>query len=100
MSKRWGGVYRMKKYERCSKCDKLLPIIKTKRTYDTLCKTCVKAKLFEMHKNKMPEWKPSIEVETEERFEDDPRAIREQDYGRVSRISTYVFSRTILDDFG
>ena len=100
MSKRWGGVYRMKKYERCSKCDKLLPIIKTKRTYDTLCKTCVKAKLFEIHKNKMPEWKPSVEIKTEERFEDDPRAIREQDYGRVSRISTYVFSRTILDDFG
>ena len=90
----------MKKYGRCSKCDKLLPTIKTKRTYDTLCKSCVKAKLFEMHKNKIPGWKPSVYVESEEKFEDDPRALKEQDYGRVSKIGTHVFSRTILDDFG
>ena len=88
----------MKKYERCSKCDKLLPIIKTKRTYDTLCKSCVKAKLFEMHKNKIPEWKPSIEIETEEKFEDDPRALKENDVGKVRRKATHVNSSSAIDD--
>ena len=28
------------------------------------------------------------ELEEDERFEDDPRAIREKDYGRINRIST------------
>ena len=28
------------------------------------------------------------ELEEDERFEDDPRAIREKDYGRVNRVST------------
>ena len=89
----------MKKYDRCCECDKLLPIIKTQRKYGTLCKSCVKAKLLSMHNNKS-NFVPMPDVHTEERFEDDPRALKEIEYGRVSRIPTNVFSRTILDDIG
>ena len=89
----------MKKYDRGCECDKLLPIIKTQRKYGTLCKSCVKAKLLSMHNNKS-DFVPMPDVHTEERFEDDPRALKEIEYGRVSRIPTNVFSRTILDDIG
>tara|TARA_R100001015_G_C4566441_1_gene125282 strand:+ start:284 stop:502 length:219 start_codon:yes stop_codon:yes gene_type:complete len=30
----------------------------------------------------------SVELDEHERFEDDPRALREQDYGKVSRVPT------------
>ena len=39
-------------------------------------------------------------VVEEELFEDDPRALKEIEYGRVSRTPTNVFSRNILDDIG
>ena len=89
----------MKKYDRCCKCDKLLPIIKTQRKYGTLCKSCVKAKLLTMHNNKS-DFKPMPDVHTEERFEDDPRALKEIEYGKVYKTSTHIFSRSILDDIG
>ena len=38
------------------------------------------------------------EDESEQLFEDDPRAAQEQDFGRVRKNSTYVFSRNILSD--
>tara|TARA_R100001460_G_scaffold81701_1_gene122601 strand:- start:1233 stop:1502 length:270 start_codon:yes stop_codon:yes gene_type:complete len=89
----------MKKYDRCCECDKLLPIIKTKRKYGTLCKSCVIAKLLSMHNNKS-DFVPMPDVHTEERFEDDPRALKEIEYGKVYKTSTHVFSRNILDDIG
>ena len=92
-------MHRMKKYDRCCECDKLLPIIKTKRKYGTLCKSCVKAKLLTKHNNKS-NFKQLPDVHTEEKFEDDPRALKEIEYGRVSRNNTHIFSRTILDDIG
>ena len=36
--------------------------------------------------------------ESEQLFEDDPRAAQEKDYGRVRKNSTYVFSKNILSD--
>ena len=82
----------MKKYDRCSKCDKILSRPVKKRTYKLVCDSCVAKELYE--KNLIT---PVVE---EEWFEDDPRAIKEQDYGRVTKNATHVFSRTILDDMG
>ncbi len=36
--------------------------------------------------------------ESEQLFEDDPRALKEKDYGRVKKKSTYVFSKSTLSD--
>ena len=80
-----------KKYNRCSKCDKLL-VLKKKKSYGNVCETCVAKELYE--KNLI------TPVVQEEWFEDDPRAIKEVEYGRVSRNATHVFSRNILDDIG
>ena len=90
-------MHRMKKYDRCCECDKLLPIIKTKRKYGTLCKSCVKAKLLTMHNNKS-NFKPLPDVHTEEKFEDDPRALKEIEYGRVIKRATTVSSGTTLGE--
>ena len=40
------------------------------------------------------------ELGEDERFEDDPRALKEIEYGKVYKTSTHVFSRNILDDIG
>jgi DNA-directed RNA polymerase subunit M/transcription elongation factor TFIIS len=82
----------MKKYDRCSKCDKLLSVPKKKRTYKNVCESCVARELYN---NNLV-----TPVVQEEWFEDDPRALKEIEYGRVSRSPTNVFSRTILDDIG
>lgn len=37
--------------------------------------------------------------ESEQLFEDDPRAATEKDYGRVRRIPTSLFTRNVIDDF-
>ena len=36
--------------------------------------------------------------ESEQLFEDDPRAAKEIEYGRVIRKPTQIFSRNIIDD--
>jgi len=36
--------------------------------------------------------------ESEQLFEDDPRAAKEKDYGRVRRKPTHVFSKSTLSD--
>ena len=36
--------------------------------------------------------------ESEQLFEDDPRAVNEIEYGRVRKNSTYVFQKNILSD--
>jgi len=36
--------------------------------------------------------------ESEQLFEDDPRAAQEQDFGRVRRNPTHLFSKNILSD--
>ena len=36
--------------------------------------------------------------ESEQLFEDDPRAVNEIEYGRVIRKPTQIFSRNIIDD--
>jgi len=82
----------MKKYDRCSKCDKILSGPVKKRTYKLVCDSCVVKELYE--KNLV------TPVAEEEWFEDDPRALKEQDYGRVLKNPTHIFSRTILDDLG
>ena len=70
----------------------MLSLPKKKRNYKIVCDSCVVKELYE--KNLVT---PIVE---EEWFEDDPRAIKEQDYGRVTRNATHVFSRNILDDIG
>ena len=82
----------MKKYDRCSKCDKLLSVPVKKRTYKNVCESCVARELY---KNNLVTL-----VAQEEWFEDDPRALKEIEYGKVYKTSTHVFSRSILDDIG
>ena len=38
------------------------------------------------------------EDESEQLFEDDPRAAKEKEYGRVRRKPTHVFSKSTLSD--
>ena len=40
----------------------------------------------------------TIPDESEQLFEDDPRAAKEVEYGRVRKNSTYVFQKNILSD--
>ena len=40
----------------------------------------------------------NVPDESEQLFEDDPRAAREQDYGRVRRTPTHIFQKNILSD--
>ena len=40
----------------------------------------------------------TVPDESEQLFEDDPRAAKEIEYGRVIKKSTYVFSKNILSD--
>ena len=42
--------------------------------------------------------KPELD-ESEQLFEDDPRAAKEIEYGRVRRVPTHIFSRNVIDDF-
>ena len=39
-----------------------------------------------------------VSDESEQLFEDDPRAAQEKDYGRVRRIPTHLFQKNILSD--
>ena len=43
--------------------------------------------------------KKTVPDESEQLFEDDPRAAKEVEYGRVIRKPTQIFSRNVLDDF-
>ena len=74
----------MKKYDRCTKCEKLLPVPVKKRSYKYVCDSCVVKELLE--KNLVT---PVVE---EEWFEDDPRALKEIEYGRVVRKPTTPLS--------
>jgi len=40
----------------------------------------------------------TVPDESEQLFEDDPRAAQEQDFGRVRRNPTHLFSKNILSD--
>ena len=40
----------------------------------------------------------TVPDESEQLFEDDPRAVNEIEYGRVIRKPTQIFSRNIIDD--
>ena len=40
----------------------------------------------------------TVPDESEQLFEDDPRAAKEKDYGRVRRKPTHVFSKSTLSD--
>jgi hypothetical protein len=42
--------------------------------------------------------KKTVLDESEQLFEDDPRAAKEVEYGRVIRKPTQIFSRNIIDD--
>jgi len=74
---------KMTDYNRCKRCDKLLPRIKSKRQYKIHCSNCARTKGHILNKKDFKNgFKPSVYVEEEELFEDDPRALKEKDYGR------------------
>ena len=81
----------MTRYKRCVSCDRLVTPVNNIKSKKILCAFCKKHNKQEIVQ--MP-------IEETELFEDDPRALKEQDYGRVTRNATHVFSRNILDDIG
>jgi|TARA_R100001086_G_scaffold227956_1_gene147276 uncharacterized protein with PIN domain len=88
------------KYDRCMDCDKVLPKQTIRRQNKTRCENCKRYKLKQKRKISQEGWKESVYVEEESFFEDDPKAIKEKDYGKISRNQTQVMSKTIMDDFG
>jgi len=95
----------------CKQCNESKPIIlfaKTKDSYDkvkylTVCKAC-KSKNVKILRQKQEKEKVISKYDPEEHakdaFKDDPRALQEVEYGRVTRNTTSLFSRSILDEFG
>lgn len=86
-------------YTRCKVCNKKLPEIASRRQYKISCSKCVKTKPHilntrDLHKG----LKPSVFSEDEQFFEDDPRALKEKDYGRYIPITTSrVNTKTEID---
>ena len=81
------------KYKRCADCDKF---VRDKK--ETLCNRCKKRRLLLREKKDIDIG--SQYCPEEQLFEDDPRALREIEYGRAHRATTHVFGRSILDDLG
>jgi len=95
----------------CKICNESKPLImfaKAKDPYDkvkylTVCKAC-KAYQVKLMRQKQKAEKIDSKYDPLEQsknaFEDDPRALKEVEYGRVTRNTTSLFSRSILDEFG
>lgn len=95
----------------CKQCKESKPIImfaKARNAYNvikylTVCKAC-KAYNTRMTRQKQKFEKINSQYDPEEHakdaFKDDPRALQEVEYGRVTRNTTSLFSRSILDEFG
>ncbi len=80
-------------------CDKVLPKLTITRQNKTRCENCKRYKLKQKRKIVQEGWKESVYVEEEAFFEDDPRALKENDVGRVCRNPTHVNTSSIIDDF-
>ena len=88
------------KYERCSSCPRLILAHRVKNKKKPLCEKCEVADVnkFAPRKESLTGMKPSVYVEEEAFFEDDPRALKENDVGRVRRNPTHVNTSSIIDD--
>lgn len=86
------------KYDRCKSCDRLLKKIKSKRQYRILCPECAKGRGHILNQKIFTEgFKPSVYVEEEAFFEDDPRALKEKDYRRHIPNVTHVRTKVEYD---
>ena len=95
----------------CKICNESKPLImfaKARDAYDkvkylTVCKAC-KAHQIKLMRQKQKVEEINSKYDPEEHakdaFKDDPRALQEVEYGRVTRNTTSLFSRSILDEFG
>ena len=95
----------------CKICNESKPLImfaKARNAYNvmkylTVCKAC-KASQIKLIRQKQKVEKINSQYDPLEQsknaFEDDPRALKEVEYGRVTRNATSLFSRSILDEFG
>jgi len=95
----------------CKICNESKPLImfaKARNAYNvmkylTVCKAC-KACQIKLIRQKQKVEKINSQYDPLEQsknaFEDDPRALKEVEYGRVTRNATSLFSRSILDEFG
>jgi hypothetical protein len=95
----------------CKQCNESKPIImfaKARNAYNvmkylTVCKAC-KALQTKLFRKRQKIEKINSQYDPEEHakdaFKDDPRALQEVEYGRVTRNTTSLFSRSILDEFG
>ena len=81
----------IEKYARCADCDRF---VRDKK--ETLCNRCKKRRLLFREKKDINIG--SQHCPDEQLFEDDPRALKEIEYGKVYKTSTHVFGRSILDD--
>ena len=85
----------------CRECGGKLRRTKYIRVTPTYCPDCTQKlnpSVRDIYKEMQA--KPTTPAPDEMWFEDDPRALKEIEYGRVSRNHTHIFSRTILDDMG
>ena len=86
----------MNRFSHCSECGEKLKKVNHRRTKPKLCASCrgdkvsghseLRQMFLEMQKN------PPPASAYEGRFEDDPRALREIDYGKVSKKPTVIES--------
>lgn len=95
----------------CKICNESKPLImfaKARDAYDkvkylTVCKAC-KAHQIKLMRQKQKVEEINSKYDPEEHakdaFKDDPRALQEVEYGRVTRNTTSLFSRSILDELG
>ena len=88
------------KYERCTSCPRLILAYKIKDKKKPLCDKCESADTnkFAPKKDTLAVMKPSVYIEEEAFFEDDPRALKENDVGRVRRNPTHVNSSSSIDN--
>jgi hypothetical protein len=98
----------IKKCKQCKESKPIMMFAKARNAYNvmkylTVCKAC-KAYNTRMTRQKQKFEKINSRYDpleqSENAFEDDPRALKEVEYGRVTRNITSLFSRSVLDDFG
>jgi protein-arginine kinase activator protein McsA len=95
----------------CKQCKESKPLImfaKARNAYNimkylTVCKACKSyntrmTRQKQKFKNINSQYDPL--EQSKNAFEDDPRALKEVEYGKVTRNTTSLFSRSILDEFG
>ena len=73
---------------------------KIKNKKKLFCEKCEVLKQISLPAKKKLNWYEAISLYRRRRFEDDPRALKENDVGRVRRNPTHVNPSSAIDDIG